>query len=217
MSVLINPSILAANFSNLQSDLKQLEDEGIKSIHIDVMDGNFVPNITFGPAQVKSLRKITKMNFDVHLMVQEPVRFIDDFIDAGAENITVHVEASTHIHRTIQEIKKRGVQVGIALNPGTSLSSIDYLMDSVDKILIMTVNPGFGGQKFISSMENKITALENLIKENNSHIIIQVDGGVDKSNIKKLIDLGATDLVMGSSVFKDGKIRENLKEFKTLI
>lgn len=217
MSVLINPSILAANFSNLQSDLKQLEDEGIKSIHIDVMDGNFVPNITFGPAQVKSLRKITKMNFDVHLMVQEPVRFIDDFIDAGAENITVHVEASTHIHRTIQEIKKRGVQVGIALNPGTSLSSIDYLMDSVDKILIMTVNPGFGGQKFISSMENKITALENLIKENNSHIIIQVDGGVDKSNIKKLIDLGATDIVMGSSVFKDGKIRENLKEFKTLI
>ncbi|MDF2881735.1 MAG: ribulose-phosphate 3-epimerase [Clostridiaceae bacterium] len=216
MNVLINPSILSANFNNLQSDLKLLEESGIKSIHIDVMDGNFVPNITFGPGQIKQLRKFTKMNFDVHLMVHEPIRFIKEFIDAGADSITVHCEACKHIYRALEEIKKN-VQVGVALNPATSLSNIEYLTNIVDKILIMTVNPGFGGQKYINGMEAKIIQLNNLIKEKASSAIIQVDGGIGENNIDRLIELGAKDIVMGSSVFKNGNITENLQKFKTYI
>lgn len=216
MNVLINPSILSANFNNLQSDLKLLDESGIKSIHIDVMDGNFVPNITFGPGQIKQLRKITKMNFDIHLMVHEPIRFIKEFVNAGADSITVHCEACKHIYRTLEEIKKN-VQVGVALNPATSLSNIEYLTNIVDKILIMTVNPGFGGQKYINGMESKIIQLNNLIKEKASSAIIQIDGGIDEDNIDRLIELGVKDIVMGSAVFKNGNITENLQKFKTYI
>lgn len=216
MNVLINPSILSANFNNLQSDLKLLDESGIKSIHIDVMDGNFVPNITFGPGQIKQLRKITKMNFDIHLMVHEPIRFIKEFVNAGADSITVHCEACKHIYRTLEEIKKN-VQVGVALNPATSLSNIEYLTNIVDKILIMTVNPGFGGQKYINGMESKIIQLNNLIKEKASSAIIQIDGGIGEDNIDRLIELGVKDIVMGSAVFKNGNITENLQKFKTYI
>lgn len=216
MNVLINPSILSANFNNLQYDLQLLEESGIKSIHIDVMDGNFVPNITFGPGQIKQLRKITKMKFDVHLMVHEPIRFIKDFIDAGADSITVHCEACKHIYRTLEEIKKN-VNAGVALNPATSLSNMEYLTNLADKILIMTVNPGFGGQKYINGMEAKIIQLNNLIKEKASSAIIQVDGGIGENNIDRLIKLGVKDIVMGSSVFENGNITENLQKFKIYI
>lgn len=216
MNILINPSILSADFNNLQSDLSSLEKSGIKSIHIDVMDGNFVPNITFGSGQIKQLRKITKMKFDVHLMVHEPIRFIKDFVDAGADSITVHCEACKHIYRTLEEIKKN-VNAGVALNPATSLSNIEYLTNIADKILIMTVNPGFGGQKYIEGMEAKIVQLNNLIREKASSAVIQVDGGVNENNIHRLIDLGAKDIVMGSAVFKNGKILDNLKKFKIYI
>ncbi len=216
MNVLINPSILSADFNNLQSDLSLLEQSGIKSIHIDVMDGNFVPNITFGSEQIKQLRKITKMKFDVHLMVHEPIRFIKDFVDAGADSITVHCEACKHIYRTLEEIKKY-VNAGVALNPATPLSNIEYLTNIADKILIMTVNPGFGGQKYIGCMESKIVQLNNLIKEKSSSAIIQVDGGINENNIQKLIDLGAKDIVMGSAVFKNRNILDNLKKFKIYI
>ena len=216
MNVLINPSILSADFNNLQSDLSLLEQSGIKSIHIDVMDGNFVPNITFGSEQIKQLRRITKMKFDVHLMVHEPIRFIKDFVDAGADSITVHCEACKHIYRTLEEIKKY-VNAGVALNPATPLSNIEYLTNIADKILIMTVNPGFGGQKYIGCMESKIVQLNNLIKEKSSSAIIQVDGGINENNIQKLIDLGAKDIVMGSAVFKNRNILDNLKKFKIYI
>ncbi|QAT39254.1 ribulose-phosphate 3-epimerase [Clostridium sp. JN-9] len=216
MNVLINPSILSADFNNLQSDLSLLEQSGIKSIHIDVMDGNFVPNITFGSEQIKQLRRITKMKFDVHLMVHEPIRFIKDFVDAGADSITVHCEACKHIYRTLEEIKKY-VNAGVALNPATPLSNIEYLTNIADKILIMTVNPGFGGQKYIDCMESKIVQLNNLIKEKSSSAIIQVDGGINENNIQRLIGLGVKDIVMGSAVFKNRNILDNLKKFKIYI
>jgi ribulose-phosphate 3-epimerase len=212
--VMIAPSILSADFSKLGDDVERLDKAGADWIHIDVMDGNFVPNITLGAPITKAIRNKTDKVFDVHLMVNNPSRFIEDFVDAGADIITVHYEAEIHIDRVIQLIKSKGVKVGIALNPGTSVSLIKDLIPQLDMVLIMSVNPGFGGQKFIPYSFNKIKEVKALKDKYNSNLLIQVDGGADKNNIKDLTDAGATVIVAGSAVFKDNKIEENIKSLK---
>lgn len=210
MKNLLNPSILSANFANLEKDFLEIEKNNIKKVHIDVMDGNFVPNITFGASQIKSLRNISNLYFDCHLMVDEPIRFIDDFIDAGVNSLGVHVEACTHIHRTLDYIKSSGLDCCVVLNPGTSLKDIENLIYLVDKILIMTVNPGFGGQKFIPNMLNKVRELRELLNNNNyGDKIIQVDGGINLETINQVYLAGARDIVVGSFIF-NGSISENI-------
>ena len=216
MSIILNPSILAANFVNLEKDIRIIEKHNLKSIHIDIMDGNFVPNITFGYSQVEQLRKITDLYFDVHLMVNEPIRFIDDFKKAGANCITIHAEACTHLHRTIEYIKSNSLDCGVALNPATSLESLDYVINIIDKVLIMTVNPGFGGQKFIENSIRKIENLKLKLESMKMNTVIQVDGGINEDNIQKIISLGVTDVVAGSSLFNKS-LEDNIVKFLNLI
>ena len=212
MENILNPSILSANFANLESDFLELERNNIKKIHIDVMDGNFVPNITFGPGQIGCLRKISKFYFDCHLMVNEPIRLIDSFVNSGVDCLTVHVEACTHIHRTIEYIKSKNIDCGVALNPGTSIKDIENVLDIVDKILVMTVNPGFGGQKFIHSMVSKIEDLNELLyKKNIKNKIIQVDGGINIDTIDKVYNIGVRDIVVGSYIFEGESIEISIK------
>ncbi|WP_434577485.1 ribulose-phosphate 3-epimerase [Thermoanaerobacterium thermosaccharolyticum] len=212
MNPTINPSILSANFCNIEKDIKILEKNSITSIHIDVMDGNFVPNIAFGIDQIRAIREITEMKFDIHLMINDPDKFIERFVDAGADNITVHAEACPHLYRTIELIKKYGVSVGIALNPATSIESLRYLYKLIDKVLIMTVEPGFGGQNFIEEMKNKLKDLVTIKEKYNYNFSIQVDGGINKDNVEEIVKLGVTDVVIGSSIFKNNEIEKNLKE-----
>lgn len=212
--VIISPSILSADFSKLGEEVEGLDKAGADWIHIDVMDGNFVPNITIGAPIVRALRNKTDKIFDVHLMVNNPSRFIDDFVDAGADLITIHYEAEIHIDRAIQLIKSKGVKVGLALNPGTPVSLIKDLIPQLDMVLIMTVNPGFGGQKFIEYSFSKIREIKDLKDKYNSNLLIQVDGGADENNIKGLVEAGATVIVAGSAIFKDNKIEENIKSLK---
>lgn len=209
MKNLLNPSILSANFANLEKDLLELEKNDIKKVHIDVMDGNFVPNITFGPSQINCLRNVSNLYFDCHLMVNEPIRFIDDFIKAGVNSLGVHVEACSHIHKTLDCIKSKGIDCCVVINPGTSLKDIENLLYLVDKILIMTVNPGFGGQKFIVHMVNKIQKLRELLDNNYENKIIQVDGGINLETIRQVYDAGARDIVVGSFIF-NGSISQNI-------
>lgn len=199
--VKIAPSILSADFANLGSDVKRVDDSGAEYIHIDVMDGSFVPNITIGSGVVKCLRKITDRVFDVHLMVNHPENQIDAFAAAGADIITFHIEAAVHAHRTIQAIHALGKKAGVSLNPSTSLSSIEEIINDVDLILIMTVNPGYGGQKFIPSMIDKIKRLRKMIDEKKSHAEIEIDGGINPDTAKLVIDAGADVLVAGSYVY----------------
>lgn len=208
--VKIAPSILSADFAKLGEDIIAIDKAGADFVHIDVMDGNYVPNISIGLPVIKSIRKYTEKTFDVHLMIQEPGRFIDDFIAVGADLITVHYEADKHIDRTIQYIKSKGIKAGVVLNPGTPVSMIKDLIPSLDMVLIMSVNPGFGGQKFIEYSLNKIAEVKELSEKYNKDLLIQVDGGIDASNIKKVVDVGANVIVAGSAVFKDGKIEENI-------
>ncbi|MBI6875051.1 ribulose-phosphate 3-epimerase [Clostridium aciditolerans] len=212
--VKIAPSILSADFSKLGEDIKSLEKYGADFIHIDVMDGMFVPNISFGIPIMKGIRKITNLTFDVHLMIEEPARYVEDFVKAGADIITVHYEADRHIDRTINYIKGFGVKAAVALNPATPVESIKHLIPNLDMVLIMSVNPGFGGQKYINYCSEKIKEVKELSNKYNKNLMIQVDGGIGKGNIKEVVDCGANVIVAGSAVFKDGKIEENIKDLK---
>lgn len=198
---IIAPSILSADFTRLGEELKAIERAGADWIHIDVMDGHFVPNITYGPIMVEACKRASNLVLDVHLMIEKPDLIIPDFAKAGADYISVHAEACTHLHRSLQLIKSLGVKSGVALNPATPLSSIEYVMDQLDFILIMSVNPGFGGQKFIGSSIDKIRLLSNQLKERNLKTLIQVDGGINKDTIKAVSEAGASSFVAGSAIF----------------
>jgi len=198
----IAPSILSADFSRLGEEIKAVESAGADLIHVDVMDGHYVPNITIGPGVVSSLRKTTSLPFDVHLMIEDPDRYIDAFVDAGSNIITVHAEAVTHLHRTVQYIKAKGVRAGVSLNPSTPANVIEYVLDRLDLVLLMTVNPGFGGQAFISSVIEKVRQVKALV--GNRPIDIEIDGGVTPETAPLVVGAGANVLVAGSAVFKGG-------------
>ena len=199
--VLIAPSILSADFARLAEEIAAVEQAGADLLHVDVMDGHFVPNLTVGPPIVESLKKVTKLPLDVHLMITNADAFIPDFVDAGADYLTVHVEACPHLHRTIQSIKERGIKAGVTLNPATPISSLQDILGDVDLVLIMSVNPGFGGQKFIPSVLKKIADARAMLDRINSHALLEVDGGVKVENTQEIVAAGATTLVAGSAIF----------------
>jgi ribulose-phosphate 3-epimerase len=204
----IAPSILSADFWKLGEDIKLIEDGGADVVHIDVMDGHFVPNITIGPLIVKAIQGKTKLPLDVHLMIENPGNYLDDFIKAGADYLTIHQEASTHLHRDIQVIKNAGIKAGVSLNPATPLHTLDDIMEDIDLILIMSVNPGFGGQKFIPNTLKKLRDLSRILKARGlEHIEVEVDGGVKEDNIASIAQAGADILVAGSAIYgaKDPK------------
>ena len=203
-STIISPSILSADFARLGDEVKAIDAAGADWIHIDVMDGHFVPNLTIGPAVVKALRSWSDQPFDVHLMISPVDAYIADFAEAGADMITAHPEAGPHFHRTVQSIKSHGVKAGAALNPGSSLDMIDYVLDELDLVLIMSVNPGFGGQSFLTSQLRKIESLRKTIERRGLDTLIEVDGGVNPQTAQHCINAGADALVAGSAVYKGG-------------
>lgn len=207
----VAPSILSADFSKLGEEVKNISEAGAHYIHIDVMDGNFVPNITFGPPVIKAIRNCTEKVFDVHLMIEKPERYIKHFVDAGADIIVVHAEACTHLHRVIQEIKSYGIKAGVSLNPHTTVETIKHLIPELDMILIMSVNPGFGGQSFIPFSLDKIRQVRAL----SSTIDIEVDGGINEETGRLCVEAGATVLVAGSYVF-NGDYREKIQSLAKL-
>lgn len=210
------PSILSADFANLGHDVIEVEKAGVEYLHIDVMDGSFVPSISFGAPIVRSIRPISNLIFDVHFMVEEPMRFVDEFAEAGADIITVQAETCTHLHRTIAAIKDRGVKVGVSLNPATPLGMLKYVIDDLDMVLIMSVNPGYGGQTFIPFSLEKIKELRELIDSRNLDTDIEVDGGISPANATQVIDAGANILVAGSAIF-NGNISENVQGFNKVL
>jgi len=199
--ILIAPSILSADFARLAEEITAVEEAGADLLHVDVMDGHFVPNLTVGPPIIESLKKVTKIPLDVHLMITNADAFIPDFVDAGADYLTVHVEACPHLHRTIQSIKERGIKAGVTLNPATPISSLQDILGDVDLVLIMSVNPGFGGQKFIPSVLKKIVDARAMLDRINSSALLEVDGGVKVDNTREIVAAGATTLVAGSAIF----------------
>ena len=212
----VAPSILSADFSRLGEDLSLAERNGITMLHIDVMDGMFVPSISLGFPVIESIRKKINMVFDVHLMIKEPERYVERFAESGADMITVHAEACLHLHRTIGQIRQLGVKCGVALNPATPLSVLDYVLEDVDMVLLMTVNPGFGGQSFIPAMYEKIKTLRKQITEKGLNTDIEVDGGIKASNAERVLRAGANVLVAGSAVF-EGDIEKTIKEFQRVL
>lgn len=210
------PSLLAADFYNLEKQLRVLEEEQIKYLHLDIMDGHYVPNISYGPGVVSKLRDRTNFIFDVHLMVEDPAAYIDEFAKVGAEYFTFHIEAAKHSHRVIQSIHEAGMKAGVSLNPGTSLESIKYLLPDIDMILIMTVNPGFGGQKYIESMDQKIIDTRKMIDESGYDILLEVDGGVKLNRLHELKDKGVDLIVSGSDIFNEN-IRQQIAEYKRIL
>ena len=213
----ISPSILSADFSQLANEIKRLEDAGADMIHVDVMDGHFVPNITIGPPVIKSLRKYTDLPFDVHLMISPVHKYIEDFSKAGSDIITIHPEATKNVKDSIDLIQSLGKKVGLSLNPDTPIDKIEKYLDQIDLVLVMTVYPGFGGQKFISKVLNKIKNLKNIKDENKFSFDIEVDGGVNFENNKLAIEAGANILVSGTTIFKnnDGNIKKNIDLLRT--
>lgn len=212
--VKISPSILSADFSKLGEEIMKVDKAGADFIHIDVMDGNFVPNITIGLPVIKSIRNKTDKIFDVHLMIENPSRYIDDFVNAGADIITIHYEAEKHIDRAIEYIKSKGIKAGVSLNPGTPTVVLKDIIEKLDLVLIMSVNPGFGGQKFIPYSLNKIKEVKEMSKGVNENLLIEVDGGVDRNNSKAIIEAGANVLVAGSAIFGDGNLKENIEAIR---
>ena len=213
----ISPSILSANFSELGNEIKRLEQGGADMIHVDVMDGHFVPNLTIGPPVIKNLREITKLPFDVHLMIDPVHKYIKDYADAGADIITIHPEATENLSESINHIKSFKKKVGVSLNPNTELNIVLDYLDKIDLILIMSVYPGFGGQKFMPEIIKKIKDLNNIKKDKNLNFDIEVDGGINFSNAKKVLDAGANILVSGTTIFKEnnGDIEKNIKTLRT--
>lgn len=216
--ILIAPSILSADFSKLGEQVAEAEKAGANLIHIDIMDGHFVPNITIGPDIVKSIRKMTKLPLDVHLMIEHPEFYIDRFVDAGANWLSVHVEACAHLHRTLHLIKsKPNVKAGVAVNPATALTNLVNVIDGIDYVVIMSVNPGFGGQQFIEQSISKIKFLKDMLSKNNSKAVIQVDGGVGPTNASAISGAGADILVAGASVFANGDITSAIASIKKAV
>lgn len=214
--MILSPSILAADFAKLGEDVRTADRAGAQYIHIDVMDGLFVPSISFGMPVIRSLRKVTDKVFDVHLMVQDPERYIDDFAACGADLITVHAEACRHLDRTLAQIKEHGLKAGVALNPATPLCMLDHVLTKTDMILLMTVNPGFGGQKYIPEMTEKIRALREKLQSRSLQTDIEVDGGVNKDTLRTVLDAGANVIVAGSAVFGNDTAK-NVQDFLSVM
>jgi ribulose-phosphate 3-epimerase len=214
---LIAPSVLSADFSRLGEEIKSVEKAGADWIHVDVMDGHFVPNISMGPLVVEAARRVTSIPIDVHLMIENPDRFIPDFANAGASFISVQVEACTHLNGTIQLIKELGIKPGVALNPATPLSAIEWVLEYIDFVLIMSVNPGFSGQAFIRNSMDKIKALSKMIKGKGLSTLIEIDGGVNKDTIRDISIAGADVFVAGSAIFGSRDYRETIKIFKKIL
>lgn len=206
------PSILSANFAALGEDVKKVERAGAQYLHIDVMDGAFVPSLSLGFPVIQSIRNLTDMVFDVHLMICDPDRYIKEFAGAGADIITVHAEACTHLNRTVASIREEGIKAGVVLNPATPLTELEYILEDLDMVLLMTVNPGFGGQRYIESCTQKIRNLRQMIAERGLDIDIEVDGGIKLDNVNKVLDAGANVIVAGSAVF-GGNVEQNVQDF----
>lgn len=214
---LIAPSILSADFARLGEEIRAVENAGANWIHADVMDGHFVPNITFGPMIVAAVRQVTQLPIDVHLMIEQPDKYIADFIDSGADWVSVQVETCPHLHRTLQLIKEKGAKAGAVLNPSTSLSTIEWVLDDLDYILLMSVNPGFGGQAFISNSLEKIRRLRRMIDERGLSILIEVDGGVNMSTLADISAAGADVFVAGSAIFGKNDYQREIARFKQIL
>lgn len=216
MAHLISPSLLSANFCNLEKDIEMLNNSQADWLHVDVMDGVFVPNISFGQPVIKHIKKIAKKPLDVHLMIVEPDKFFEDYKNCGADIITVHYEACTHLHRSLSKIRQLGMKAGVVLNPHTPVCVLEDIIEMCDLVLLMSVNPGFGGQSFIENTYNKIKTLKQLIEKKNPNCLIEVDGGVNTANYKKLIEAGADVLVAGNAVFAAENPTETIKQLKTI-